>query len=409
MNRKKIPKLIDKFCGVRPKNAKYSFSNIIMGWMYCMLCGAKRIEDSNKLRQVLKIIPDEKFSSPDRIGDILKKFSTPAEQDMSRGIDNQICQNDMLQDMLLTTAVKLGVLKKGVGYDLDYDTIVIPTEKTDSRSTLKKYRGYNPAVSFIGKTPVYIHGRNGNSSPRFMIKNTLKKTFDSLKKHGIEVKRVRMDSASYNFSLMNYLDTRGKDFFIRSYHSTKMHAEIKDPSLKWEKIQMGTETLMVTSMLYNPDGKFCRDFRLVVGKRELYSNAVRNRYDEKEFIFGIITNDYSMTDKEVIAFYNKRGDMERNFDQLLNDFNWRRLPFSFMNQNLTFMYVSAICKVIYHHVLDSFSKTFTDLKNNIRLKKFIGIFMNVVSAWEQVGGEWKLELYTGNLLYDKLFKAYNDS
>jgi hypothetical protein len=42
--------------------------------------------------------------------------------------------------------------------------------------------------------------------------------------------------------------------------------------------------------------------------------------DAKKYLF-IITNDWGVSEKEAIVFYNKRGDSERVFDIQNNDFN----------------------------------------------------------------------------------------
>ena len=40
----------------------------------------------------------------------------------------------------------------------------------------------------------------------------------------------------------------------------------------------------------------------------------------------IITNDWKMSDKDLVLFYNKRGESEKNFDIQNNDFGWAHLP-----------------------------------------------------------------------------------
>ena len=42
----------------------------------------------------------------------------------------------------------------------------------------------------------------------------------------------------------------------------------------------------------------------------------------------ILTNDFSITDNQVVSFYNARGACEREFNELKNDFGWRKMPFS---------------------------------------------------------------------------------
>ena len=74
--------------------------------------------------------------------------------------------------------------------------------------------------------------------------------------------------------------------------------------------------------------------------------------------------------------------MERNFDQLLNDFNWRRLPFSFLNQNTVFMIFNAMSCVMYNYIVQKFSKKTNLVNAKDRLKRFIFLFISMASWWE---------------------------
>ncbi len=58
----------------------------------------------------------------------------------------------------------------------------------------------------------------------------------------------------------------------------------------------------------------------------------------------IITNDWNSSETDIIAFYNKRGESEKNFDVQNNDFGWAHLPFSFLAENTVFMIVTAMLK-----------------------------------------------------------------
>jgi len=45
-----------------------------------------------------------------------------------------------------------------------------------------------------------------------------------------------------------------------------------------------------------------------------------------------MTNKREMTDLEVIEFYNDRGESERLFDDMNNDFLWKKMPFYFLHK-----------------------------------------------------------------------------
>ena len=65
---------------------------------------------------------------------------------------------------------------------------------------------------------------------------------------------------------------------------------------------------------------------------------------------GIITNNEGQTEKEVIEFYNQRGDSENSNRYILNDFNLHHLPFPDMNTNTVYMYLMAMCAILFEWV-----------------------------------------------------------
>ena len=69
--------------------------------------------------------------------------------------------------------------------------------------------------------------------------------------------------------------------------------------------------------------------------------------------------------------YNQRGAAEKVFDEMYNDFGWKKLPFSFLEQNTVFMLVMAMSRNFYLHLLNVFSEKVSFVKTTYRLKKFI--------------------------------------
>jgi len=49
---------------------------------------------------------------------------------------------------------------------------------------------------------------------------------------------------------------------------------------------------------------------------------------------GILTNDMESSNQEVVAFYNARGESERVFDAMNNDYGWSNMPCSFRKHRL---------------------------------------------------------------------------
>ncbi len=108
----------------------------------------------------------------------------------------------------------------------------------------------------------------------------------------------------------------------------------------------------------------------------------------------ILTNDWSSSEKEVIEYYNQRGKSEKVFDVMNNDFGWNRLPFSFLNQNGTFMIITAMIKNFYTYFINIVSEKFECLEPTSRLKRFVFKFISVAGQWIYEGRQHKLRLFT---------------
>jgi hypothetical protein len=106
---------------------------------------------------------------------------------------------------------------------------------------------------------------------------------------------------------------------------------------------------------------------------------------------------------DVINIYDQRGESENNFRDLLYDFNWKRVPFSDMNSNLVFMYVSAMAKCIYQYIIAQFSACTPFLKYNYWLKNFVAQFIRPVQIeWIEHKKGWKIRLMNYRDKLDKL-------
>lgn len=356
LKNKGIAKLIDSHLGKRVKQAKYSYSDILLNWSYCNLCGAERLEDIEKLRSSL----DMKLPSHDALGTVMKSFSKKLDIQNN----NEFSIHKPLNNLMINTALSLGLLNKKKAYTLDYDNTIIEHDKYDKKLTYKMIKGYQPGVSFIGKIPVYIEGRNGNSNANYQITETVERSVDLLQENGVRIKSFRSDSAAYVRSIFQLMQERGIDFFIRARRSPRINVMCTD-LLGWETISMYGREFQTKSVEYTPS-RSDESYRMV-----LYKTEDRDAWK----YFSIITNNRSMSEYEIIKFYNMRGDIERNFDDLKNNFNWHRLPFSFLNENTVFMIISAITSIIYQYLIQKFSGKVDFVKRTYRLRRFIYHFI----------------------------------
>ena len=82
-------------------------------------------------------------------------------------------------------------------YVLDFDNVIVATEKQDAKMSYKGIKGYHPNIAFVGRIPVHIENHNGNTPARYAQAETLKRCFENLEEQHICIAHFRADSASY--------------------------------------------------------------------------------------------------------------------------------------------------------------------------------------------------------------------
>jgi hypothetical protein len=362
---KGLSELIETHLGKRAKQAKYSYSDMILNWTYCNLCGAERLEDIEKLRSSL----DMDLPSHDSLGLVFKSLASRNSiiQGGKKAKQNHLFNiNTPLNKLMVDTALKLDLLQPNKPYTLDYDNTIIEARKQDVAKTYKWNYGYQPGVSFIGKVPVYIEGRNGNSNAEKSMCDTLKRGFKLLDQRDIKINRFRSDAAAFQFDVIDLMEQRDIKFYIRLVRNHSFRDKVRDAVKSWEKITIKNTEIEIGEGVYS-SRRFKNTYRMIVTK-------YKNNRGEQDYR-ALLTNDPNMSPEEVLRFYNMRGAIERNFDDLKNNFNWGRLPFSFLKENTAFMIISAITSIIYQYLVDKFSKKLDFVKRKHRLKNFIFHFM----------------------------------
>ena len=107
----------------------------------------------------------------------------------------------------------------------------------------------------------------------------------------------------------------------------------------------------------------------------------------------ILSNNKVLTTEEIAHFYNHRGNMEKQFDILKNDFGWNHMPFSKLQQNTVFLYITAICRNLYHNIIKYFSEKIRSLKPTFRVKKFLFRFIILPAKWIKRARQTYLRIY----------------
>jgi len=193
-------------------------------------------------------------------------------------------------------------------------------------------------------------------------------------------------------------------FYIRANRCESLTAQLL-ANTTWEEVEINTIKYEVCSIEYQPFSyekeEEKKTYRLVVMRRKTGNKQFDMFTKDTMEYRSILTNDWKSTEKEVIEYYNKRGTEEKTIDILNNDFGWSNMPFSFMEENTVFLMVMMICKNIYTWLICKFSKVFTGLKKNFRLKKFIFRFITVPVKWIKTGGRLILKVFS-NKPYEAL-------
>lgn len=389
-----LPKLITSILGSRSLSSTYQYSDVIKNIWMILFSGGDCAEDiQTNLKSELSNVLNMKICSADTILRLQKELSLAKETHISKNnTTNEFSNNQVLNELNLAILLLTKQLKSGESYDLDFDNQFIACEKYDAKKGYKMQRGYFPGVATIGKNIVYLENRNGNSNVKFKQEDTLVEVYQMLKSDGIKIKRSRMDCGSFTKKVINVVEENSELLYIRAQRCAELTANIKAVK-EWKKVTIGSKEFEVASVSYKPFGEE-KSYRYVVS-REANKTSQIDVFQGDSFIYrAIITNDYQMTDEQIVFFYNQRGGSEKIFDQMNNDFGWGNLPFSFLEENTVYMLITAMCRNFYLYFLEKIASKISFIENTFRLKKFIFRFVVVPYKWIKKGGQKTLKLFT---------------
>ena len=390
---KKFGQFIDEQLGARVKTIGYNYSELLLTRLYTTFCGGSATEDVNYIREnTLEQLHRFKAPSADTIlrGDC--ELATACKLiKTNNGKDNKINVSTKMNNFLIRCAKFFGLLPDEDSV-YDFDNQFIPTEKYDATYSYKKEKGYFPAVVSIAGLPLYIEGRNGNCNVRTAQLDTHKRALGALRHQGIYPKYARMDAGSYIQEVTDYFDSQDILFFIRANQSQCLLGAAGS-SEQWQDCTIGYQDMQTTTLAY----QFGNAAHRIVAYRVPNKTGQANTFtgDAHKYMF-IITNDWQMSDKQVIEFYNQRGASEKVFDVQNNDFNWKCMPHSFLRENTVYLIIMAIAHMVYKWLINSFSKHIEGLSPKARLKQFIFRFVTTVAKITKSGRRQIIALATTN-------------
>jgi hypothetical protein len=398
-NKSGMSQLIDNELGIRAQYIGYQYSEIFRNLTNVFLSGGDAIEDINThFREHLKSIPGNNVPSADTVLRAFKELTTENTVYTSEsGLSYNFNINDKLNRLNVRSLKLTKQLKSGGCYDFDYDNQINANNKWDAKKTYKKNKGYFPGIATIGKNIVGIENRDGNANVKFKQEDTLERFYSLLESEGITANRSRMDAGSYSKNIIDVVDKHSKLFYIRANKSADMFRQINDIT-DWETVEINFKNYEVASILFSQFFED-RNYRLVI-MREKSSDSQLNIFTQGTYTYrSILTNDHLSTEKEIIEYYNARGTCEKIFDEMNNDFGWKHLPFSFLNENNSFLVITAMIKNFYNYFISIVAEKFDDINSSTRIKRFIFRFITVAGRWVYQGREWILKLFTKRPYY----------
>jgi hypothetical protein len=331
----------------------------------------------------------------------MKQLSTPSQVfDTPKGTKkHELSFNELINRINIKLIKKLALIKSKNSI-LDYDNTLIFSNKDDAAMTYMKQFGYCPGVGFIGNNIVYVENRNGNSDAQTLQQDTLKRMFSLLNDEGIHIDRFRADGASYQLSVVSVIRNNVNKFYIRG-RMTQILNEAINQIDNWEKISFAGQEAFRGSTTFIPFRRVAKKnqqhllhpCRLVITKVKRDDGQINLFTGEACNYYPIITNDYEMSNNQIVEFYNQRGAIEKEFDVLKNDFVWNKMPFSKLAYNTVFLVFTAMCRNIYSYIIKLFSAKCKNLSSRFRLKKFTFRFICIPGKWIRTARTNKLRIY----------------
>jgi hypothetical protein len=374
----------------------YQYSEIIRAIFSVFCCGGDCMEDLNLyLKDVLTERPHTRVPSADTVLRGIEELATGNISYTAEKTDNVYDFNtaEKLNQLVIKLLLATGQLTEGGEYDVDFDHQFLEAEKYDSKRTFKGFDGYSPGVFTIGGLIAYLENRDGNANVRFMQAETHRRFFEMMNSFGIHVRSLRADCGSYSEDIVKVVMEHTDKFYIRAERYAALYEKVKR-KMGWTTVEIGYQQYDVQSFPFESfeDVKHCR---LVVQRQRKQKGEQLDLFDGEYTYRCILTNDWDMTDEEIILHYNKRGSAEQVFDRQNNDFGWAHLPKSFMNQNTVFLLITAMAANFYRYIVAlPLMAVLFGIKATDRVKNFLFRFIAVPAKWIKTARQYKLNIYS---------------
>ena len=409
--------IIDRYLGLRSTLIGYQYSEILLAMLCNFCCGGDRTEDIYHIRDMVKLKPGFRLCSPDTV---LRAMTELAVEDTVYKADSdkeyRFNTAERLNGLLVYAAVKSGMLRPGDEYDLDFDHEYLASETREALPTYKGMKGYSPACCVLSSLKANldviagIENRDGNATVKFHQADTLTRILLNIAEQGIRIRYARVDCGSYAKDVVKLLLEHSQRIFVRAEMTKTLRERLKDSGLQWRKVELNYQQIEVVSLPFDGlDGEI-EGCRLVVQRQRKEAGTQLDCFEEggdDVYVYrAILTNEWEMSEEQVIDFYNHRGAKEKVFDQMDNDFGWHYLPKGRLRENTVFLLLTAMLRNFYRLLLMKDAVRNFGILCTARMKTFTAKVITVVAKWTRGGRYEILNLYTDNKAYAMLYADY---
>jgi Transposase DDE domain. len=165
---------------------------------------------------------------------------------------------------------------------------------------------------------------------KFHQEDTLMRILLNIIEQGIRIRYARVDCGSYSKAVVRLLLQHSQRIFVRAEMTKTLRGKLQNPRRQWRKVEVNNQSIEVLSLPFDGFGGEIGGCRLVVQRQHKGAGAQLDLFEEggdDVYVYrAILTNEWDMTEEEVIHFYNQRGAKEKVFDQMDNDFGGTTCP-----------------------------------------------------------------------------------
>lgn len=408
---------IDSYLGLRSTLIGYQYSEISLAMLCNFCCGGDRTEDIYRIHDMIEQKPGLRICSPDTVLRAMTELSVEdTVYTAQSGKEYRFNTAERLNGLLVYAAVKSGMLHPGAEYDLDFDHEFLASETWDALPTYKGHDGYSPACCVLTSISenldviAGIENRDGNATVKFHQEDTLMRILLNIIEQGMRIRYARVDCGSYSKEVVRLLLEHSQRIFVRAEMTKTLREKLQNPRREWRKVEINNQSIEVLSLPFDGFGGEISGCRLVVQRQHKGVGAQLDLFEEggdDVYVYrAILTNEWDMTEEEVIRFYNQRGAKEKVFDQMDNDFGWHYLPKSLLRENTVFLLLTAMLRNFFRLLLRNEALHAFGIWCTTRMKAFTAKVVTVVARWTKGGRRDILTLYTNNNAYAALYADY---